>query len=74
MRLQMDRTAFVTPEKYNEMKELQLDGKLEIKDFTELNPEQAIVKSSETYLEDENPTLNEVNAALSLWVAACGWA
>ena len=72
MRLQQDRTAFVTPEKYLEMKEQQLDGRLELKEFTEINQEQGIVKSCETYLEDENRTLNEVNAALSLWVAACG--
>ena len=72
MRLQQDRTAFVTPEKYLEMKEQQLDGRLELKEFTEINHEQGIVKSCETFLEDENRTLNEVNAALSLWVAACG--
>ena len=57
MRLQQDRTAFVTPEQYNEMKERQLDGRLELKEFTEINQKQD--------LEDENRTLNEANAALS---------
>ena len=72
MRLPQNRTAFVTPEKYNEMKESQLDGRLELKEFTEINHEQGIAKSCETFLADENRTLNEVNAAISLWVAASG--
>jgi len=37
-----------------------------------VNNEQGIVKSCETLLDDECRTLNEVNSALSLWVAACG--
>ena len=70
MRLQQDQTAFVDPEKYNNMKLKMAEGRLEIKEFT--NNEQGLVKICETFLDDENRTLNEVNSALSLWVAACG--
>ena len=72
MRLQQDQTAFVDPEKYNTMKLQMAEGRLDIKDFVEVNNEQGIVKSCETLLDDECRTLNEVNSALSLWVAACG--